>query len=437
MKNFFLKRTLLQLASMGFLFVLLLAPTRIYMTGLISLDFSPSFMSDIFISVIDVLLVFLLGFILYKNKDKITKPNLIAIIMASVIGALLLQSFVTLLIVDNFTFNYFLSSVSKLTRFLLMVGFVVSLIKFKILSLEDFEIILVLSIMILVLVSPISMIVFEIYGKGIGRAGTLGFPPNYLGVLGSVLFVYGFFTKKLYVRIPSWIIGLTGAILSGSRRPLYFLVAFLVVYLIYEAFIKMRLFIKEHNKQGIRKYIISVSSFILFIALFVVLWDTRALDFFKSLPLIKRLISFQENGQNPIVDNARMEIYKKVWNIIKHHPFGLGGSDAYLNVVYLEEGHAHNVFFQAALLYGWVWVVAFFGLFVYYGIRFVKSIFNYSVKGESVGIFNFYLMILIVYDLLDYNLYSSKMMYVFALMFALVFIKYTNQKNLEHEVVKE
>ena len=168
MKNFFLKRTLLQLASMGFLFVLLLAPTRIYMTGLISLDFSPSFMSDIFISVIDVLLVFLLGFILYK-KDKITKPNLIAIIMASVIGALLLQSFVTLLIVDNFTFNYFLSSVSKLTRFLLMVGFVVSLIKFKILSLEDFEIILVLSIMILVLVSPISMIVFEIYGEGIGR----------------------------------------------------------------------------------------------------------------------------------------------------------------------------------------------------------------------------------------------------------------------------
>lgn len=436
MKNFFLKRTLLQLASMGFLFVLLLSPTRLYMTGLFLLDFTTSFMSDVFISVIDVLLVLLLGFILYKNRKKIKKPNLVALIMMGVVGFLMLQSLITLILVDDFVFKYFLSSISKLARFSLMVWFIVSLIKFEILTFDDFEVILVVSLMILVLVSPVSMIIYEIYGL-MGRAGTLGFPSNYLGVLGSVLFVYAFFSKKTLLRITSTIVGLTGAILSGSRRPLFFLAAFVVAYIIYETIIKIRLFVRENNKKGIRKYLILMSAFIVFILVFIILWNMSALDFLKSLPLIRRVLGYLESGQSLIVDNARLGIYKKVWNLITEHPFGLGGSDAYLNVVYIAEGHSHNVFLQFALLYGWVWFFFFFELFFLYCIYFTKSIINFVFKGQSVGIFNFYLMILVLYDFLDYNLYSAKMMYVFAMVFALVLMKYSNQKNLVNAVLKD
>lgn len=436
MKNFFLKRTRLQLASMGFLFVLLLSPTRIYLTGLFALDFSPSFMSDVLISVIDFLLILFLGFVLYKNREKIKKPNLVALIMMGVVGFLMFQSLITLIIVDDFEFKYFLSSISKLARFSLMIWFIVSLIKFEILTFDDFEVILVISLIILVIVSPVTMIIYEIYGL-MGRAGTLGFPSNYLGVIGSVLFVYAFFSKKTLLRITSAIVGLTGAILSGSRRPLFFLVAFVVAYIIYEAIIIIRLFVREKNNQGIRKYLISMSAFIVFILIFIILWNTSALDFFKSLPLIRRVLDFLESGQSLIVDNARFDIYKKVWNLIVQHPFGLGGSDAYLNVIYIAEGHAHNVFLQFALLYGWVWFAFFFELFIYYCIYFIKSIINFILKGQNVGIFNFYLMILILYDFLDYNLYSSKMIYVFAMVFALVLMKYTNQKSLVNAVLND
>ena len=46
-------------------------------------------------------------------------------------------------------------------------------------------------------------------------------------------------------------------------------------------------------------------------------------------------------------------------------------------------------------------------------------------------------MILILYDFLDYNLYSSKMIYVFAMVFALVLMKYTNQKSLVNAVLND
>jgi hypothetical protein len=279
---------------------------------------------------------------------------------------------------------------------------------------------------VLILIAPISLRFFDIYSVEIGRAGTLGLPPNYLGLIATTTIITGLLVyKRCIVKFLFITVGSYGILFSGSRRALavsVILITLVVIANLFRSFIKI---IKKPNLNYNAKKIFililfSVPLFFITYSVFktqIIFFQTRL----SQTPLISRIQNHLINWEVFFTDSGRDDNISFGIQLLKDNLFGYGGSDAYLNSFYIPTGHIHNIFIQIGLMYG---IITLFIFFSYIITRIIKSIsvviyifFHKSVNIDHLGFVSLFLII-IIFDLFDYSLAATKTYYFFIISLA-------------------
>jgi hypothetical protein len=421
------------------LFVILISPSRLFLDGVYQINIRDSFIGDCLFSWIDIILILFIVVQFFSKKELYIKRSskILYVFLSILFVYITLTSFYMFFSNINYEMGYYLNAILKIFRFIWIDFIILFFMNNDQDSRTKMMYLFLISFCLLVLVAPLSLSNYDVYGSEMQRAGTLGLPPNYLGIIGSMLMIYGLLiSKKNLWAIAYFCIGVYGIFLSGSRRPIGFFAVVMVLYILSIIIKYIRNFLNSRD-YSFRKIIIRY-----FIALFVIILLCVSLGFstslnnafFKymnqsSLPLINRIININNSGSSLLEDQDRQRIYAKDFEIIKSNPLGFGGSDIYVNNFLISEGHAHNVFLQFTIMYGII-----FTLLVIVGLMIlIRKFWNYLRLKENekfkrpIIFFYILLFLMLGFDLFDYSLYSSKAWYIICIVVS--FIIHTKGKD--------
>lgn len=408
-----------------FLLILIyISPSRLYIMGFLPLEFGDTYISDTIFNIFDFLIIFIFILITKKYFKQYSRTYVGLFVFCSIILFFIMIS-LFLESSSSFDIHYFLNSISKIIRFYFVyLVFYISHNKAK--NTRVFLDIIMIIFIVLILIAPISLRFFDIYSVEIGRAGTLGLPPNYLGLIATTTIITGLLVyKRCIVKFLFITVGSYGILFSGSRRALavsVILITLVVIANLFRSFIKI---IKKPNLNYNAKKIFililfSVPLFFITYSVFktqIIFFQTRL----SQTPLISRIQNHLINWEVFFTDSGRDDNISFGIQLLKDNLFGYGGSDAYLNSFYIPTGHIHNIFIQIGLMYG---IITLFIFFSYIITRIIKSIsvviyifFHKSVNIDHLGFVSLFLII-IIFDLFDYSLAATKTYYFFIISLA-------------------
>ena len=268
-------------------------------------------------------------------------------------------------------------------------------------------IVFIFSFLFVICLAPIFLKNYLAYDE-IHRAGSLGFFVNETGMFCCMLVAVSLFAikKKYILRILFTGLGVYVSYLSGSRRGLILSVLIVIIFLLYSY---VALLIKHHKKKvAFSVILVSGVSVLSALSLFFVLKYDYLVN---NIPALYRLIHSAKDA-GTILGKDRALLYQYVFAASISHPIlGSYGSESLASVTILSQySHAHNLFIQLFICYGFFFGFIFSLFFILVLIVSCRNIFtkqNELRKATSLIFFIYFL-----FDMLGYGLWNPKLLFL-------------------------
>jgi len=421
------------------LIILFLSPSRLYNFSLINFQYNNTYIVDSFFNVLDLFSLFL--FVIFIFYSKLFIKSIFIFRFSLIVLFLFLFTLISagFRIQFDFNFEHLVNSLNKFLRFYILFLPFYSFFSHDY-FLKRFNAIIILSLIILIIISPLSLEYYEVYGILFSRAGTLGLPPNYLAFISVNLFIYSiFFFKKPFIRFPITLVSISGLLLSASRRGILFAFLFFIFFVLIDI---IRLFLNNKKFSSLPKFISSFLFLFLFLFLiFLTPIGSFLLENFEGEIFFRRFIRFIYDFSSFFVDDQRLNDIKIAIDFTVSNPLGFGGSDGYFNGLYFSTGHIHNLFAQIFVIYG-VFPSIIISLFLLFTLFKSLSKFIQLAITKNSQINNFVLVFFyinsIAFDMFDYSWGSVKQFYIFVLLFSSAFAFISSKKYISsyHSLLK-
>lgn len=382
-----------------------LSPNAIFRIGFGDLGNTNGIIQDKLVNIFDiaflfyVLVFFVSGrkMVLPENKNPIFPFLLLTIFASIVVSNMQMWN-------SNYSFIEYLDSMNKFFRFFISYFFINALLLPNLKSIKNVYFITKSGFISIILLSPLAIIVRHNL-----RAGAIGFGINMLAIISVALLIWTLVKRNRKTDGLIIIIAWMGIFLSSSKRGLLLGIFISLVVVCKILFLSIKSTkIKIIHCAGL----LLVPTILIMTAFFP--WDISSCT--GNLLLLQRM----NKGLVSLIDTRRVAIWTDAFSLILEKPLlGYGGSDLYLQDNIVMYYHAHNVFFQNMLLYGFIVGICFFltiMLLTWVSFRFRKCTIkdSYQLATFQLGqLWSCFFVSWMLFSLTGYGFYYSKGWYLF------------------------
>lgn len=370
---------------------LFLSPSRVSMQGILEIDYENIGYAFSFVSYYTILIIITSLYIRLRYKIPLTVKKSYVFFAFIFIGI----QIIAFLKHPNISF---LETLSHIFTFLLATFLVSQIVTTLILELSAYYACLI-SLFIVCMVSPLGLTFYSIYGEGFKRAGSLGFSPNDLAIVGLVTLVFARFINNKVFKVLFFISGATALIFSASRKALLILLAYLLSRSKKALFISTLIALIVYlNASSILEWMLSIASE-------------------SSIPFLSRFAFIASdkntNLQEAFTDYDRIDFYSIFFKRCSEVLFLGEYSINNVSQKFLNGGtmHFHNFLFEWVLLFGFIGALIL--------LTWVYNVFSVSYKLYTRGKLNnsnilfFHLFAaFLIFNLLDYSFFNQKLVFI-------------------------